>query len=105
MSFRRDSESEREWRRWVDAHQNELIAIGIPREVWADRLTWQRFIEHGYHATGPTPHDVRFRLEDLSDERQHRLYRFLDAALTESRGGNAVWLILDSRFGPADDHP
>ena len=103
MSFRRDRESELAWRRWVRTHADELIAIGIPREVWADELTWWLFVEDGNHPPASNARDVRFRLSDLSDDQQHRLYRFLDAVLPEKRYGYSLWLILQSRFGaPAD---
>jgi hypothetical protein len=103
MSFRRDRDAELAWRQWVRTHADELIALGIPREVWADRMTWGRFIEHGYHPPASNARDVRFRLSDLSDEQQYRLYRFLDTVLPEKRYGYSLWLILQSRFGsPAD---
>lgn len=104
MSFRRDRESELAWRRWVRAHEAELVAIGIPREVWADRTTWYRFLWHGHHPPASNARDVRFRLADLSEERQRRLYRLLAAEPVESRAGNDVWMILHQKFGhPATD--
>jgi hypothetical protein len=102
MSFRRDRATELEWQRWVRAHEAELIAIGIPREVWADRLTWWRFVDHGYHPPVSNTREVRFRLSDLSDEQQHRLYQFLDAVLPEGRYGSSLWGVLQSRFGTPD---
>jgi hypothetical protein len=101
MSFRRDRDAELDWRRWVKTHETELIAIGIPREVWADRMAWGRFLEHGHHPAIDNARDVRFRLEDLSPEQQLRFYRFLGAALPEQRGGNVVWMLLHHRFGDA----
>lgn len=105
MSFRRNRETEREWRLWVTTHEDELIAIGVPREVWADRLTWWRFVEHGHHPDVSDARDVRFRLADLSREQQHRLYQFLDAVLLEERRSYVLWPIPHGRFGPADDQP
>ncbi|AWM36304.1 hypothetical protein GobsT_59080 [Gemmata obscuriglobus] len=102
MSFRRDKQGEREWRLWVAANEADLIAVGVPREVWADRLTWWRFVDHGYHPPVSNACDVRFRLADLSGEQQHLLYLFLDRVLPEERHGFALWAILHSRFGPAD---
>jgi hypothetical protein len=101
MSFRRDHDAELAWRQWVKAHEAELIAVGIPREVWADEMTWWRFLEHAIHPAVSNARDVRFRLEDLSPEQQRRFYRFLDAVLPEQRAGTAVWTILDHRFGNA----
>ena len=99
MSFRRDRDTELVWRQWVKAHEAELIAIGIPREVWADRLTWWRFLEHTIHPDVSNARDVRFRLEDLSPDQQLRFHRFLDHVLPEQRAGTIVWGILDHRFG------
>ncbi len=99
MSFRRDRETELAWRRWVRAHQSELLAIGIPREVWADRFTWRRFLEHGYHPPIENAREIWFRLEDLSPDQQLRFYRFLDAVLPEQRGDISVWTLLQVQFG------
>jgi hypothetical protein len=104
VSFRRDRETDLAWRQWVRTHEGELIAIGIPREVWADRLTWWRFVDHGYHPPIEDAREVRFRVEDLSEERQRRLYEFLDAVLPEARYSYTLWAILHSRFGvPAEN--
>lgn len=105
MSFRRDRDAELAWEKWVRAHESELIAIGVPREVWADRLTWWRFLEHGYHPPAPNARDVRFRLDDLALEQQRQFHRFLDAVLPGQRAGTVVWTVLDHRFGAgADNH-
>jgi hypothetical protein len=99
MSFRRDRETELAWRRWVKAHESELIAIGIPREVWADRMTWWRFLWHSYHPPASNTRDVRFRLDDLSPEQQLQFYSFLESILSErERSGNDVWNTLQRRF-------
>lgn len=98
MSFRRDRDADSAWRRWVRAHEAELIAVGIPREVWADEMTWDRFRGHGIHPPVGSAHEIRFRLENLSPDQQLRFYRFLDAALPEQRAGNVVWAILHHRF-------
>jgi hypothetical protein len=105
MSFRRDRETELEWQRWVRAHEAELIAIGIPREVWADRLTWWQFVDHGYHPAVSNAHEVRFSANDLPAEQQHRLYRFLDEILPEAprRYGYSLWYTLLGRFGAPED--
>ena len=65
------------WRQWVKAHEAELMAIGIPREVWADEKTWGRFLEHGRHPPIEHAREVRFRLEDLPPGAQLRFFRFL----------------------------
>jgi hypothetical protein len=99
MSFRRDRVVELEWQRWVQTHEAELIAIGIPREIWKDQLTWWLFVDHGYHPPVSNRRDVRFSADDLAEEQQRRLYRFLDAILPEPRYGSSLWGVLQSRFG------
>lgn len=105
MSFRRDRVSERAWRHWVRAHETELIASGVPREVWADRLAWWQFVDHGHHPPVSNARDVRFHVADLTDEQKRQLYQFLDAVLPEDRRGYTLWAILESRFGPIDGSP
>ena len=104
MSFRRDCETTLAWQRWVSTHQDELIVIGIPREVWGDCLIWNRFLEHGYHP--PIENVCEFRLDDLSPVQQQKFYRFLSNNMAEGgRPGNDVWMILHQRFGSeVDDH-
>ncbi len=104
MSFRHDHDAESAWRKWVRAYADELIAIGIPREVWGDELTWWLFVDHGYHPPVSNARDVRFNVSDLSHEQQYRLYRFLDAVLPEARYSYSLWSYLQSRFGTNDDN-
>lgn len=103
MSFRRDKAAAREWHAWVRKHGAELVACGVPREVWADRMTWLQFVDHGYHPSNPR--DVRFSVADLSAEQQERLYQFLDAVLSESSKsyGSTLWDVLHFRFGKRDE--
>ncbi|MCE9567972.1 MAG: hypothetical protein K8U57_38720 [Planctomycetes bacterium] len=104
MSFRRDRAPELAWRDWVTTHETELIALGIPREVWADRMTWWRFLENTIHPDVSNARDVRFRLTDLSPEQQQRLYRFLDLVLPDQRAGVVVWWVLNHQFGTDTDN-
>jgi hypothetical protein len=99
MAFRRDHDTELEWRRWVRAHEDELVAIGIPREVWADRMTWWRFVDHGYHPPVSNRRDVRFSADDLPEPQQRQLHAFLDSILPEGRYSSSLWAVLCSRFG------
>lgn len=103
MSFRRDRNSDVAWCRWIRDHESELVAIGIPREVWAGRLTWWQFVDHGYHPPVSKAREVRFRLSDLSREQQHRLYLFLDTVLPETRSGSTLWAVLKHQFESTED--
>jgi hypothetical protein len=103
VSFRRDKAAAREWQSWVRAHEGELLACGVPREVWADELTWWLFVDHGYHPPVSNARDVRFNVSDLTAEQQERLYRFLDATLPEQRHGYSLWSYLNFRFGKRDE--
>src|SRR4051812_13986085 len=102
MSSRRDRSAALEWQQWVNAHEAELVAIGIPREVWEDRSAWSRFVGHGYHPPVSNRRDVRFSADDLPTEQQYRLYQFLAAVLPQPRYGYSLWAVLESRFAPAD---
>jgi hypothetical protein len=104
MSFRRDRDAELAWRQWVQVHEAELIATGIPREVFADRMTWCRFVDHGYHPPVDNARDVRFNVSDLSEEQQRRLYLFLDGVLPEARYSYSLWSFLHSRFDETADN-
>lgn len=101
MGFRRDHDAALEWRRWVQAHEAELVAIGIPREVWADRMTWWRFVYDGCHPPETRRHNVRFAAADLPESQLRRLYVFLDTILPADRSSSSLWTVLHRRFGTA----
>jgi hypothetical protein len=111
VSFRRDKTTARKWQAWVQAHEDELVACGVPREVFADELTWWLFVDHGYHPPVSNARDVRFNVSDLTAEQQERLYQFLDAVLSENAKGHSssLWSYLHFRFGkrdvPSDELP
>ena len=104
MSFRRNRQPDLEWKRWTQAHEDRLTAIGLPREVWADRLTWQRFLGEGFHADPETSGlCVRFRLEDLNEQQQRLLYELLCEFFAASDpAGCIVWSLLHRRFAPTE---
>src|SRR5262245_13044045 len=99
MSFRRNREADLAWDRWVRTHSAELVEIGIPREVWSDKLTWVRFLEYATHPPADSARNVRFRLTDLSPEQQLRLYQLLEVEPVSERAGNIVWVQLQAKFG------
>lgn len=105
MSFRRDKAATREWQAWVREHEAELVACGVPREVWADPMTWYLFVDHGYHPPVSNDREVRFNVADLNAEQQERLYRFLVTVLSESTKsyGSMLWHFLHFRFGKRDE--
>ena len=54
MGYLRDGESQRAWSQWIDQHRDDFIRCSLPDFVFADKLTWFRFLEHGgWH---PQPH-------------------------------------------------
>jgi hypothetical protein len=99
MSFRRNRERSLEWHKWVEAHKERLIAIGIPREVWEDPSVWQRFLWHGYSSDPSHWRNFRFSIDDLDEEHLRLLHEFL---ITEGFGpncyGSTVWDHLQRRF-------
>lgn len=105
MSFRRDKTAAREWQAWVREHEAELVACGVPREVWADPMTWYLFVDHGYHPPVSNAREVRFNVSDLSADQQERLYRFLTGVLPvhEKEHSSSLWSYLHFRFGQRDE--
>jgi hypothetical protein len=103
MSYRKDKAKAAQWQDWVKRHQESLIEIGIPREVWSEPMDWWRFVDHGYHPPVSNSRDVRVSADDLSDDRQRRLFEFLRDTLSEgNRVGSTLWAVLRARFGSGE---
>jgi hypothetical protein len=103
MSFRRDRDKTLEWHKWVEANQDRLIAIGIPREVWEDRAVWQRFLWHGYHSDELNWRMFRFSMDDLEVERLKLLHQFFsDEGFSPGCQGSTVWDALQRQFAQPD---
>jgi hypothetical protein len=103
MSFQRDKQKSSDWRQWVAANQDRLISIGVPREVWQEPMAWWQFVDHGYHPPVSNARDVRFSADDLSEDRQRRLFEFLSDTLSEgNRISSTLWAVLRTRFASGD---
>lgn len=48
MSFRRNSDAERDLKKWLDSNRVPLLASGIPLLVLDNYSNWHYFLEHGY---------------------------------------------------------
>lgn len=79
MSFRRAESNHnrrlQEWRGWIDNRRAELIAVGLPPEVYLDADHWYDFLENGHihwHESSG------FEFDDLSPARLAALLRFLE---------------------------
>jgi len=103
MSFRRNREQALEWHKWVETHQDSLIAIGIPREVWEDRSVWQHFLGHGYSSDELSWRMFRFSPDDLDEDHLRQFHLFLDEnGLGTGCVGSTVGDELARRFGNGD---
>jgi hypothetical protein len=47
MGYRRHTESQRAWQKWIDQHRDTLVKCSLPDFVFSEELTWIRFLEHG----------------------------------------------------------
>ncbi len=47
MGYRRDTESQRAWQKWIDENRDDLIRCSLPDFLFADKWAWIRFLEHG----------------------------------------------------------
>lgn len=93
----------------MDAHADELVGIGIPREVWSDEMSWWRFLDHGHHPSPDNPREVWFDLSRLGDDQLRHLFDFLTTITPpDRRAGVFVWELLAPKFGrpaaPASRH-
>lgn len=72
MGYRRDSETQRAWHKWVDQHRDDFVRCCLPEFVYSDKLTWFRFLEHG--GTHPQPY---WSVGMLSTQRAAALHDFI----------------------------
>lgn len=86
MSFRNSAKTDADWRAWVRKHEDELVAAGVPRETFADRLRWFSFLAH----TG-LDESSRWSVEMLDARHAGRLRVFLEREYPEDQ--DCHWLI------------
>jgi hypothetical protein len=56
MGYRKQSNEQHSWKQWLAKSRADLINAGLPDFLWAERLRWLHFVEHGYdHQTGWKP--------------------------------------------------
>jgi hypothetical protein len=48
MAYRRDSTSATAWRKWLQIHQLEIEASGLPELVTSNQDHWFDFLDHGF---------------------------------------------------------
>ena len=92
MSYRRDSEGERQWQQWVARHRESLLKCCLPAFVFSDRLTWLRFLEHGGWHPQPrwgvwmlSPNQAAMLREFIESQYGSDEYRSLMKNLEEAR--------------------
>jgi len=92
MSFRKPKtdaqRSSNDWHAWIDQHRQELIAIGLPAEVYLDESHWSDFLQnahmHWHESNG-------FEFDQLSPGQLAALHRFLE----REYGAREKWPLLD----------
>ena len=79
MSFRKrivdDQRHSNEWHAWIDVHRQDLVAIGLPPEVFLDESHWFDFLQNGHlhwHESSG------FEFGHLSQGQLASLHRFLE---------------------------
>src|SRR5262245_34746540 len=92
MSFRKPkTDAQRrsnDWYAWIDEHRKELIAIGLPAEVYLDESHWSDFLQNGHmhwHESSG------FEFEQLSPGQMAALHRFLE----REYGAHEKWPLLE----------
>jgi hypothetical protein len=92
MSFRKPKPEARrrsnDWYAWIDLHRNELMAIGLPPEVYLDESHWSDFLQNGHmhwHQSSG------FDFDQLSPGQLAALHRFLE----REYGTRENWPLLD----------
>ncbi|MFN7138832.1 MAG: hypothetical protein ACK4UN_05800 [Limisphaerales bacterium] len=63
------------WKNWAEIDGEELVAMGIPREVVSDPLIWEDFVEHGLVAKHRDVID--FEYEQIAPEHYPQLLEIL----------------------------
>jgi hypothetical protein len=78
MAFRqsrKDHHQPREWQDWIEFRRQELVAIGLPPEVYLDQSRWTDFLENGHlhwHESSG------FEFADLNRGQLAALLRFME---------------------------
>lgn len=98
MSYRRNSEGQREWRNWLDQNRDTLIKCGLPEFVLSDRLTWLRFLESGgWH------HQPRWGVGMLSSQQTAMLRQFIEGEFGSEEYRSLLKNLDDLRNVPRTD--
>ena len=79
MSFRKlkshNGHLSHEWHAWIDLNRSELIAIGVPAEVFLDEARWSDFLQNGHLHWHES---AGFEFGQLSPQQLAALNRFLE---------------------------
>ena len=54
MSFRRNKQELRQWRKWIDTNLRHLTECGIPLTAIESQDNWRYFLDYGYFSDGNT---------------------------------------------------
>jgi hypothetical protein len=92
MGFRRDGDKHRAWYMWIGRNRGTLIQCGLPEFVYADRMTWLRFLEHdgwdhehGWNVEMLSPHEAGVLSDFIMREYGKEAYLGILRALNDVR--------------------
>ena len=98
MSFRRDSEKAKAWRKRLDNFPELLEKVGLPVVVLNDDHAWRFFLQEGFFVWGEDSRLIDV-MSFLAGAQLAALYELLSKLLTEQeRSGPGLWTMLDKRF-------
>jgi len=91
------SKQRSEWAKWIDIHHAELVAIGIPPEVYLDHSRWDDFLQNGHLHW----HDeTGWEWSDLSSDPMGAIGRFLQQHFADDRRCRSLlrWITERTEF-------
>ena len=77
MAFRRDKQKSLRWESWLHEHRDELIACGIPHEVFEHQRHWGYFLDHGYFKPEGSAEPI-IDVDRMGADEAQRLRAFLE---------------------------
>lgn len=91
MSFRRQKD---DWGEFVRKHGQEILACGVPDYVFAKRMRFLVFLEHGFDEWGwAENHHAFFDSKSLSDDQVSQLAVLVRSHIDDSYGNQVdSWL-------------
>jgi hypothetical protein len=93
MAFRRDKKKVRKWQIFLEQHQEELLACGIPFSVLEDEWNWEYFLDYGYYMPVGAGEPV-VSVDHMQREQTERLCLFLEREIPNCSALNRLQFLL-----------